>query len=645
MWIKKATIFFLFCLLVGNAPAQSNMALNAQGYEAMQNKDWYGAQQYYQRLYARDSSNLKVKFNYAEASRQVLDLDVALRLFREIALLDNGRRFPLSYYRLAECLQYKGHYKEAKSWFLKYSRLKRIKRKDGLYRIKAKIQAEACDLAQILIANPVISFPGKFDRLVNTSFSEYAPVQADSTLYYSSLKEPEARGNVKQSEFSKIFMYRMDSRKRKVVALDTLVNANGYHNANTCFSPDYKKMIFSRCTAKNGSEYLCELFESNYLNKKWQLAASIGEPVNIPQYSSTQPCFGLFTGKEALYFSSDRPGGMGGMDIWISIINESGTFEVPINAGKNVNTPGDEVTPWFADSAGTLYFSSSWLKGLGGFDIFKSRLRDSIFSVAENVGYPVNSSYNDLYFSTAGKHMYISSNRVGSTFENNKLNCCSDIYRFTAPDTLNTISPVDSTVIARERLKLLVPLTLYFHNDEPDPATRNVQTLKSYETTYKQYKNLLPEYAAGFSKGSKDKKEDITEVENFFSDSVDAGMDALTQFADLLEKCMINGETVSITMKGYCSPLASSDYNINLAKRRISSLRNYFRTAKNGLFNKYINNKSPSGARIIFEDVEIGELTETKVSDDIKDKRNSVYSPNAASERKIQIIAVSFVNK
>jgi hypothetical protein len=97
-------------------------------------------------------------------------------------------------------------------------------------------------------------------------------------------------------------------------------------------------------------------------------------------------------------------------------------------------------------------------------------------------------------------------------------------------------------------------------------------------------------------------------------------------------------------MKGYCSPLASTDYNVNLAKRRISSLRNYFSETKNGWFVKYINNQTPGEGKIIYEDVDIGELPMSKVSDDLKDKRNSVYSPFAAQERKIQIIAVSFGN-
>jgi hypothetical protein len=102
------------------------------------------------------------------------------------------------------------------------------------------------------------------------------------------------------------------------------------------------------------------------------------------------------------------------------------------------------------------------------------------------------------------------------------------------------------------------------------------------------------------------------------------------------------GDTVRITMKGYCSPLASTNYNRNLARRRISSLRNYFRKVDNGQLVQYIDQQEAGRGKIIFEDVDIGELKVSKASDNFRDRRNSIYSPFAAAERKIQIIAVSF---
>ena len=172
-------------------------------------------------------------------------------------------------------------------------------------------------------------------------------------------------------------------------------------------------------------------------------------------------------------------------------------------------------------------------------------------------------------------------------------------------------------------------------------------TIKNYETTYNDYKLLAPQYIAEYSKDLKGSEKILAtnQIENFFTDSVDAGLDDLKRFSDMMEKVLVSGETVKITLKGYCSPLAGTQYNINLAKRRISSLNMFFKQYKGGVFYKYINNYTEGQGKIIFEFVGVGELPASKVSDNLKDKKNSVYSPFAASERKIQIIAVSYVGK
>jgi len=132
-------------------------------------------------------------------------------------------------------------------------------------------------------------------------------------------------------------------------------------------------------------------------------------------------------------------------------------------------------------------------------------------------------------------------------------------------------------------------------------------------------------------------------IETLLVQHVAAGMQDLDKFAELLEQVLLRGEKVKITMKGYCSPLASTDYNVNLAKRRISSLRNYFLEYKGGIFTKYVDNTNEKEGRIEFFNEDIGEPPVSKVSDDVKDVRNSVYSPYAAAERKIQIIAISYL--
>jgi hypothetical protein len=627
--------------------AQSNRKLKIYGDQAFAEKDWFGAAQYYSRLYARDSSDINLQYQFAEASRLNFDNDIAIRLYLKVISNDEKYKFPLCYYWLGQLYKQQGNYKDAKKQFTKFSKTKKKKIKLNIdyYLKKCVIELEACNWAPLAIKMPVIPKPEHLDTNINSKVSEYAAFEMDSTLYFSSLRVKN-KNDVNEIAFNKIYTSEIKNTKwQKPQLLDTNINSTYLHNANTCFTNDYKRMIVSKCKSKNESEFTCELFESDNINGKWTELKSLPNPINLKGYNTTQPSFAVFNNKTTLFFASNRPGGQGNLDIWYIYLNTDGSFENPVNTGSLINTPDDEITPLYVAERKQLFFSSTYHKGLGGFDIFKSAYNDSTFEAPENVGYPINSSFNDIYYSVnkAKNRAYISSNRIGSYFEH-KLNCCNDIYRFDIDPLTQPPKPIDTLLVKKTELKLLVPLTLYFHNDEPEPKTKLVVTTKNYQTTYVDYKKLVPDYEkyylAGLTPELKEKA--LEHLTDFFTDSVDAGMNALTKFSELLESVLLKNETVKITMKGYCSPLASTDYNINLAKRRISSLRNYFTEYKNGWFKKYINNQTNGEGKIIFEDVDIGELVASKVSDDLKDKRNSVYSPFAAMERKIQIIAISF---
>jgi hypothetical protein len=647
--LKKILLYFLFLTVCGvhRSGAQTNSSIKRKAEKAMENKDWFTATQHYYRLYHRDSSDVAVTYNYAEASRLNFDLDLALRLYSRVISNDEDRKFPLAFYWIGQIQKSKSQYKEAKKWFTKFSKLKPEKPKYNVayYAAKAKIEIEACEMAPVMRKNPVCPRLEHLDTSINSKVSEYAAFESDSTLYFSSLRKS---GGTDENDvnFNKIYSSEMKNQKwARVKELDSNINLRGMHNANTCFSADYKQMIVSRCVAKNATEYTCELYSSELENGNWKPSQRMREPANQKGFSTTQPCFGLMDGKAVLFFASDRPGGEGGLDIWYCVKNPDGTFEQAVNCGKKINTPDDEITPWYVNEINALFFSSTYHKGMGGFDIFKSEFRNNEFGEPQNAGYPINSSYNDVYYSVnkSLNKAYVSSNRVGSFFEE-KLNCCNDIYRFNIEPLNAPPKPVDTVEVTKGQMKLLVPLTLYFHNDEPDPKTKHTTTTKNYETSYNEYKALVPDYLKEYPRGleGEERQASVERIENFFADSVDAGMEDLRKFTDMMEKLLMKGKTVTITMKGYCSPLASTDYNVNLAKRRISSLRNYFNEAKGGALVKYINNETPGEGKIILQDVEIGELIASKVSDDMKDKRNSVYSPFAARERKIQIIAVGF---
>jgi hypothetical protein len=634
-----------------NTKAQSIKQLLKQGSNAMSIKDYSSATQIYNQVILIDSSNVTYQLLFADASRLNYDNATALHWYEKIFKQDNGKTYTEVPFYIATQLKNTGKYKDAKKYFDKYYK-KQKNSKDKTKKqlaLKAKQEFEACDIAQILVKNPVDVKILHLDSMVNSKVSEYAPFEYDSLLYFSSLRD-KSKSDANGVGFNKLYTAHKSPTKEnkflKAQELDSLFNKNGIHNANTSFNADFTKIFVSRCGAINASQYKCEIYVSNFKDGHWTDLQKLPAPINVEGSNTTQPCFSELNGKDVLFFASDRGAGEGAMDIWYAYMNKDESFETPVNAGKKVNSIEDEITPWYVKENNTLFFSSTWHKGLGNFDIFKSEHKNNEFTDAQNLGYPINSSYNDIYYSINSKKdkAYISSNRLGSYFED-KPSCCNDIYSFPITPLTEPPKPIDTTALIINQMKVLCPLTLYFHNDEPEPKTKVIVTKKNYKKTYEDYTVLKQKYFAEYTKGLEGDAKNLAlnRVENFFEDSVDAGMQDLEKFAQLLEQVLARGEKVKITMKGYCSPLASTDYNVNLAKRRISSLQNYFLEYNNGEFVKYVNNTNSAEGSIEFTNEDIGELPISKVSDDVKDVRNSVYSPYAAMERKIQIIAVSYL--
>lgn len=650
---SKAHLFLLAitCLFAFNLQSQSIKQLLKQGMEANSIKDYPSAAQIYNQVILQDSSKMEYQLLFADASRLNYDNETALHWYQKIYKKDNGKTYTEVPFHIATLLKNNGKYKEAKKYFDKYYKKQRnSKDKEKKQRsLKAKQEFESCDIAQVLIKNPIDVKIIHLDSAVNSKVSEYAPFEYDSLLYFSSLRDKSKTDDAGVG-YNKLYTAHKSAKKEnkflKAKELDSLFNKSGIHNANTSFNADFTKVFVSRCSALNAAQYRCEIYVSDFKDGHWTEAQKLPPPINVNGSNTTQPCLSEINGKSVLFFASDRGAGEGGMDIWYAYMNEDGTFETPVNAGNKINTIEDEITPWYVKENKTLYFSSTWHKGLGNFDIFSSEFRDNAFTEPQNIGYPINSSYNDIYYSVNSKkdRAYISSNRLGSYFED-KPNCCNDIYSFPITPLTEPPKPIDTTALLVNQMKVLVPLTLYFHNDEPEPKTKVIVTKKNYKKTYEDYTILKPKYLVEYTKGLEGEQKDyaINRVENFFEDSVDAGMQDLDKFALLLDQVLLRGEKVKITMKGYCSPLASTDYNVNLAKRRISSLRNYFMEYGGGKFVKYVDNQNETEGRIEFFNEDIGELPISKVSDDVKDVRNSVYSPFAASERKIQIIAISYL--
>ncbi len=380
------------------------------------------------------------------------------------------------------------------------------------------------------------------------------------------------------------------------------------------------------------------IYSSTYANGKWS-KPKIFKPVYDKNSSSYHPVIARNNGECYMFFSSDRAGGYGKMDIWALDMNNEQA--VPVNLGSTINTSGNEITPFYFEDEEELYFASDTHKGFGGFDIFRSTGWKNRWTSVENLLLPINSSYNDIYPFVVDSDIegYFTSNRPTINNKENKT-CCNDIYRFNSEEPEE---PTMKTIVKKEGFNPAfdLPVALYFHNDSPDAGSELPTTDMSYADCFKQYTFLNNQYKAARTKGLDDSTAniEIAQVEAFFNDKLKKGYDKLNEALEYIQERLENGENISIQIRGYCSALFETGYNYNLAERRIVSVENYIKSWKNGVLKKYTESIAPDGKpRLETIHLAIGKLEATSPNpESLEEKRRSVFLPSSMEERRIEI--------
>jgi outer membrane protein OmpA-like peptidoglycan-associated protein len=662
---------FLWCVIfcLSSFSQTVSQLINA-GDKKLAEGDYYAASQYFKDALKKDEENVDLNYKYAEACRMFSDLNGADHGYRAVIKLDKSNQYPMAYFWLGEVLRSNCECKceEAQKLF---HRFQTKYRKKDYYYAKAQQEIESCSwVRDHLQQNDSIKIEHLGDE-VNTPQSEFNAIHVfPDKLQYSALR------NISTDKKNEKYLVRLYNRPSNPEAVFMPNGAKAELNiGNGAYSPDSRKFFFTQCEQKDKSATRCDIYVSKYENYKWIPAEKLSDHVNNPAASNTHPSQGYdLSGNEVLFFASDREGGQGNMDIWISKLNADGTYQQAVNAGATINTPGNEVTPFYDVNNKKLFFSSDWHYGFGGFDIFETKGESTTWTVPQNLLQPINTAQNDLYYSVAADNSraYITSNRKGSYFITAET-CCNDIYAYntgkkiqrepvTKADTAVATAQKDTAItavilrdsisivqterlieprkVAEDKLKKIrevIPV-LYFHNDEPNARTLSDTTKLDYKETYEAYSALRNEYIREFTRPLKkeDKPQAEKEIKAFFDEKVDQGFYNLIAFSSQLLSLLQDGNTVEITIKGYCSPLNYNKYNINLGYRRVASLRNYFFHYRDGILLPY----AQSG-KLILKTVSFGEETAAKnISDSRIDVRNSVYSPAAALERRVEVISV-----
>ena len=251
---------------------------------------------------------------------------------------------------------------------------------------------------------------------INTEYAEYAPlipVQEDFLIFTSRRKNPlHDQKDALGEYFEDIYVStRFGDTWQYPVMLDTSINTP-LHDACTGLSADGEKLLIYRTNPNDLSSG--DIYESTFELNKWGRPELLNSSVNSPDYVETSACYS--PDNNTIFFSSNRPGGYGGKDLYMIKKLPNGKWSAPFNLGPKINTEYNEDAPFVHPSGNVLFFSSEGHKNMGGYDVFKSSFDETgEFTEPENLGYPINTRDDDIFFvlnadATAG---YFSSEREG----------------------------------------------------------------------------------------------------------------------------------------------------------------------------------------------------------------------------------------
>lgn len=272
---------------------------------------------------------------------------------------------------------------------------------------------EECENGKDLMRQPIRVFIDNLGGLVNSEFPEYSPiVNADETiLMFTSCRDVTTGGKMDPAYneyYEDIYISKKDGDVWTRPINPGKPFNDDSHDAIVGLSTDANNVLIYKGDEGMGDIYICRIEEG-----AWQHPKSLPKEVNTKYHESAAA---FSPDMQTLYFVSDREGGYGGSDIYyckVSPKSKEGkfSFEDPVNMGSAINTPYDEEGVFMQADGKVLYFSSKGHKSMGGYDIFKSVYADDKWSEPVNIGYPVNTPDDDIFFSAniTGKHGYYSS--------------------------------------------------------------------------------------------------------------------------------------------------------------------------------------------------------------------------------------------
>jgi tetratricopeptide (TPR) repeat protein len=632
-------LLFLLCALSGRSSAQtlhtaSNKALKAY-LEGTRSFDYF----YYNDAEVYLKQAISIDKGFYEAYVMLGDLLIKLKRYSEAAsdyksaVKIDSLFFKPVFFNMANSEMMSGDYNNALVHFNVYLEQDGMSDKNI---ILAKKNLKNCEFAINAIKNPVPFNAISVGSGINTVDNEYWPsITADGqTMMFT--RQANNKNNpdtyvVAQEDFY-ISIY-SDSSWQKAYNAGPPLNTRHNEGAQS-LSSDGSYMYFTACDRSEGLGS-CDIYYSAFRNGKWTEPANLKSPVNTSRWESTPS---ISADGKTLFFSSSRPGGIGGKDIWYSRLSDNNLWENPVNLGNLVNTTGDEMSPFIHFDGKTLYFASDGRVGMGGFDLYVTRMKDdSTWSEPENLGYPIN-TFNDemgLVIESQGKTAYFSTERDKAMGK--------DIFYFNLYESArpNPVSYLKGKVIDRETGKLL----------RAEYELINLSTGKvSIKSMTDESGNFLVCLPSGYNYGinvsktgylfysesfmfegshpvvepyikriklSPIKVGETMQLANVFYefDSWELKKESIAELNNLVS-LLNDNKTLVLEIGGYTDSTGTDDYNMVLSSKRALSVVNYLIAkgiSADRLRYKGYGNASPIGDNVTEEGRKLNRRTEAKV--------------------------------
>lgn len=422
--MKKA-IILIFALVVATGGFAQKSAIK-KGEKKSKRGEFNEAIAYYKKALSDPELKGESSFKIAEAYRKSNRLPEATPYYE--AAINSRYSNPEAIFYYGLTLKTTGNYNEAEAQLRRYVEIG----EDPA--LVERAEKELDNLSYLV----VLSEKKNYYRVrnledINTTGAEYSPVYNNGELYFTSNRVSSKIYKATGTGFTDLYKMKTNGARVDTATIEKLgddINFANINEGSIAFSPDGKTMVFARGNSgkRKGTQDV-NLYISRFRNRRWSEPKMIS--VSDPESWDSTPAFSA--DGRTLYFASNRSGGLGGTDLYSSRIDRGGRFSKPKNLGPDINTAGDEMFPYISDDA-HLYFSSSGQPGFGGLDILVAKRKSGQITV-ENLGMPINSTHDDfglfLYKPDRG---FFSSNRPGGKGDD-------DIYTFLNEDpNLKTVN-------------------------------------------------------------------------------------------------------------------------------------------------------------------------------------------------------------